>query len=95
VIARDEVTTEIKRLNEMEGTVKRGTNIVPDATDRTASTPQAQRILLKSRLAYRLRCLREDATDPDMTSLERLTLVREGVRWIREIRQAVLQGAQD
>ncbi len=60
MIARDEGTTEIKRLNEMEGTVKRGTNIVPDATDRTTSTPQAQRILLKSRLAYRLRCLRED-----------------------------------
>ncbi|MGD0267379.1 MAG: hypothetical protein ABSD47_20910 [Candidatus Methylomirabilota bacterium] len=33
--------------------------------------------LLESRLAYHLRCLREDATDPDTTSVERLALVRD------------------
>jgi hypothetical protein len=44
-------------------------------------------ILLKSRLAYHLRCLREDATDPERTSLERLTLVRDRVARVREIRR--------
>jgi len=43
--------------------------------------------LLESRLRYHLRCLREDATDPEMTSLERLALVRERARRIREIRR--------
>jgi|GEM_PF-1306061 hypothetical protein len=41
---------------------------------------------LESRLAYRLRCLREDATDPELTSLERLALVRDRAARIREIR---------
>ncbi len=42
---------------------------------------------LESRPAYHLRCLRDDPTDPALTSLERLALVRErGVR-IREIRR--------
>jgi|GEM_PF-1338058 hypothetical protein len=42
------------------------------------------RPLLASRLAYHLRCLREDATDPAMSSLERLALVRDRARRIRE-----------
>ena len=37
----------------------------------------ASRILLESRLAYHHRCLREDATDPAMSALERLALVRD------------------
>jgi hypothetical protein len=48
---------------------------------------EGNRALLDSRLAYHLRCLREDSTDPDMTSLERLTLVRDRARRIREIRR--------
>ncbi len=43
------------------------------------------RTLLESRLAYHVRCLREDATDPDLTALERLTLVRDRVARMREI----------
>lgn len=46
--------------------------------------------LLESRLAYHLRCVREDATDPATTTLERLTLVRDRVRWIREIRRELV-----
>jgi hypothetical protein len=42
--------------------------------------------LLASRLAYHLRCLREDATEPAMSALERLALVRDRVERIREIR---------
>lgn len=42
--------------------------------------------LLKSRLIYHLRCLREDATDPAMSSLERLSLVRDRCERMREIR---------
>lgn len=48
---------------------------------------QENRVLLESRLAYHLRCLREDAADPAMTSLERLALVRDRTRRIREVRQ--------
>jgi hypothetical protein len=44
------------------------------------------RLLLESRLRYHLRCLREDATDPEMTSLERLALIRDRARRMREIR---------
>jgi hypothetical protein len=58
-----------------------------DDADRTARTPRAQRILLESRLAYHLRFLREDATDPDLTDLERLALVRDRAARIREIRR--------
>ncbi len=43
--------------------------------------------LLASRLAYHLRCLREDATDPEISTLERLGLVRERAVRIREIRR--------
>ncbi len=42
--------------------------------------------LLEFRLAYHLRCLAEDATDSDLSSVERLALVRERVGRIREIR---------
>ena len=61
--------------------------MLPDGeTNGTAGTSQAQRILLKSRLAYHLRCLPDDVTDPEMTALERLALVRDRARRIREIR---------
>jgi hypothetical protein len=46
-----------------------------------------RRGLPQSRLAYHLRCLREDATDPDTTSVERLALVRDRVGRIHEIRE--------
>lgn len=49
--------------------------------------PRKRRVLLASRLAYHLRYLREDATDPERSSLERLTLVRDRARRIREIRR--------
>ena len=45
--------------------------------------------LLESRLAYHLRRLREDATDPQISALERLALVGDRTRRIREIRQAL------
>ncbi len=50
---------------------------------------QENSTILHSRLAYHLRCLREDATDPAMTSLERLALVRDRTARIREIRDAL------
>lgn len=40
---------------------------------------RSHRTLLKSRLAYHLACLRENATDPDLSALERLALVRDRV----------------
>ncbi len=43
--------------------------------------------LLESRLAYHLRCLREDATDLELASVERLAVVRERVARIREIQR--------
>jgi hypothetical protein len=46
---------------------------------------QEDRTLLESRLRYHYRCLREDATDPEMTSLERLALVRDRAKRIQEI----------
>ncbi len=47
----------------------------------------AKRAVLESRLRYHHRCLREDATDPEMSPLERLALVRDRTKRIREIRQ--------
>ncbi len=38
-------------------------------------------------IAYHLRCLREDATDPALSAAERLTLVGDRARRIRDIRQ--------
>ena|GEM_PF-3314435 len=46
----------------------------------------AGRSLLESRLPYHLRCLCEDATDPELTSLERLALICDHARRKREIR---------
>ena len=43
--------------------------------------------LLASRLAYHLRCLHKEATDPDVSSVERLAVVRDRVARIREIRR--------
>ncbi len=43
--------------------------------------------LLESRLAYHLRCLREDSTDSALSALERLALVRDRAACIREIRR--------
>ena len=51
---------------------------------------QKERALLESRLAYHLWCVREDATDPATTTLERLALVRDRVGWIREIRRELV-----
>jgi hypothetical protein len=45
----------------------------------------SKRVLLESRLTYHLRCLREDATDPALSALERLALVRDRAARIREI----------
>ena len=56
----------------------------------TANWPSRKvRAALASRLAYHLRCLREDATNPDITSMEMLALVRDRARRIREIRLAL------
>lgn len=52
-----------------------------------AGCSQAGRTLLASRLVYHRRCLREDATNPDLTALERLALVRERAARIPEIRR--------
>jgi hypothetical protein len=49
----------------------------------------ASRTLLASRLRYHHRCLREDATNPDLTALERLALVRGRVTRMREIEREV------
>ncbi len=49
------------------------------------------RALLESRLAYYRRCLREDATDPEMSSFERLALVKDRVARMREITQTLEQ----
>jgi len=43
--------------------------------------------LLTSRLAHHLRCLAEDATDPDMSRLEWLIVFRDRTTRIPEIRR--------
>ena len=43
--------------------------------------------VLRTCLAYHLRCLAEDATDPELSSVERLALVRARVGRIQEIRR--------
>jgi hypothetical protein len=50
--------------------------------------------LFKSRLAYHLRCLAEAATDPDMSSVERLAVVRGRAKKIREIRHMLTAAAE-
>lgn len=57
--------------------------VAGEDSDRTAE--RGRRVLLESRLAYHLRCLREDATDPTLSALDRLALVRDRARRIREI----------
>ncbi len=47
------------------------------------------RALIEDRLAYHLRCLRADATDPEQSTLERLALIRDRARRIQEIRQTL------
>jgi hypothetical protein len=42
---------------------------------------------LESHLAYHLRCMRADATDPALSSLGRLALLRDRAARIGEIRQ--------
>lgn len=51
-----------------------------------ATESSVRRTHLASRLAYHLRCLSEDAADPELTSLERLALIRDRARRMREIR---------
>ncbi len=41
---------------------------------------------LETRLSNHLRCMAEDATDPELSSTERLALVRDRATQIREIR---------
>jgi len=48
--------------------------------------------LLESRLCYHLRCQAEDATDLELSRVERLALVRDRVARIRQIR-AKLKGS--
>jgi hypothetical protein len=51
--------------------------------------PRDERAHLAFPLAFHLRCPREDVTDPNLSSLERLALVRERVAGVREIRRAL------
>ncbi len=53
--------------------------------------PTDSDIVLRSRLRYHLRCLQEDATNPELFQLERLALVRDRVRRIREVRGELAQ----
>ncbi len=61
----------------------------PMAKSEKSREPEEDATLLPSRLALHLRCLREDATNPGLSSLERLALVRVRAVRIREIRQAL------
>ncbi len=57
------------------------------ATNESSRAVVGEASLFASRLAYHLRCLTEDASDPDLSSVERLALVRERAVRIREIRR--------
>jgi hypothetical protein len=59
-----------------------------DDQDAMTRTPEAQRFLLESHLRYHHRCLREDATNPELRALERLMLVRDRAKRIRKNREA-------
>ncbi len=48
-----------------------------------------RRTLLDPSLRFHLRCLRQDATDPAMSSLERLVLVRDRSRRIKGIPEEI------
>ncbi len=54
-------------------------------TERSRAAAEGDGDPRKSRLAYHLRCRREDATDPELSSVDRLALVRDRVARIREI----------
>ena len=56
------------------------------ATGERPRQAEEERSLLASRLAYHLRCLAEDAIDPDLPRGKRLALVQERAGRIREIR---------
>ena len=45
------------------------------------------RALIESRLAYHLDCLTEAATDPELSKAERLALVQDRARKLRQIRR--------
>jgi hypothetical protein len=45
--------------------------------------------MLQGRLAYHLACLREDTTDPELITPERLALIRDRARRMREIRETL------
>lgn len=50
--------------------------------------------LLESHLVYDLRCLREAATDPALSSVERLARVLDRTKRIREIREQLTAARQ-
>ncbi len=50
---------------------------------------------LEPRLTYHLCCLREDATDPNIPAVERLALVRDRAKRIREIRLEIAAANQE
>ena len=50
--------------------------------------------ILESRLAYHLRCLQEDVTDPKLPRVERPALVQDRARKLREIRQELAAAAE-
>ena len=62
--------------------------------EKTARPTRKDRAVLEDRLTYHLRCLSEDATHPDFTPLERLDLVRDRARRIREIREQLTAARQ-
>jgi hypothetical protein len=59
------------------------------ANCQATSVPSPQS-LLESRLAYHLRCSAEDAIDPELPSVERLALVPDRARRMREIRRELV-----
>lgn len=52
-------------------------------TEGTRAAAEEEGDSLKARLTYHFRRLREDATDPELTTLERLALVRDRATRIR------------
>lgn len=63
-----------------------------DAERQQAPGSAAGTALLRSRLAYHLAALREDATNADVPTLERLALVRERAEEIATIRRDLDRG---
>ncbi len=61
---------------------------------KTTSQDNTERILLESRLRSHLRCPEEDATNPDLSQLDRLALVRERAKRIREIEAKLEENAR-